>query len=92
MARTNDDQWKEFQIISKAGKSGGKHGNWLNVHDKEENKALSMDWTNNVKEWKEVEPEEELVSYVYSSDQMEAMFVEMDKWQEYGVYMKKSMT
>ena len=42
---------------------------------------MSMDWTDNVKEWKEAEPEEELVSYVYSSDQMEAMFVEMDKWQ-----------
>ena len=47
---------------------------------------MSMDWTDNVKEWKEVESEEELVAYVYSSDQMEAMFVEMDKWQEYDVY------
>ena len=58
----------------------------LNVLDEKENKSLSIDWKENVIEWKEVEPEEVLVSFVYSMEQMEAMFVELEKWREYEVF------
>ena len=86
VAKLKNDEWKQFKILSRAGKIGSKHENWLNVHDKDEDRAFSMDWKDNIQEWKEAEPEEVLVAYAASQDQMSAMFAEMNKWREYDVY------
>ena len=86
VAKMMNEECKQFKVLSRAGKVGSKHENWLNVHDKDEDRAMSINWKENVQEWREVEPEEVLVAYVASEDQMTAMFNEIQKWRTYDVF------
>ena len=73
-------------IQSRAGKSKGKYGDWVNVHEKNADKPKSINWKESVVEWKEIVPEEALISYNNSTETMDAMFRELQKWRDYEVY------
>ena len=86
LAKTFDNEWNEYTIMSRAGKATGQYADWVNVHNKNTNKGYSVNWREEIEEWKEVEPEEVLISYAPSHDVMDAMFKELEKWRDYDVY------
>ena len=86
LAKMHNDTWSEYTILSRAGKSKGKYGDWVNVHEKNADKPKSINWKESVVEWKEIVPEEALISYNNSTEAMDAMFRELQKWRDYEVY------
>ena len=86
LAKTVNDVWKRFDIISRAGKATGKYPNHLNVFDKEESKGYCIDWSNDITEWKEIDAEEVLIAETENPSILDAKFKELEKWVNYGVY------
>ena len=58
IARTKNNEWKTYNIISRAGKSTGKYSTWLNVEDNSTKEIKPVDWKDHIAEWKEVESQE----------------------------------
>ena len=58
IVKDKDNNWKRYDIISRAGKATGKYANHLNIFDKNEKKGYSLDWKNNIVEWREAVSEE----------------------------------
>ena len=86
IAKDKDNNWKRYDIISRAGKATGKYANHLNVFDKNEKKGYSLDWKNDIVEWKEAVSEEVLITESEQPEILEAKFKELEKWIDYGVY------
>ena len=78
--------WRNVKIISRGGKATGKYARWLNIQDKETLETDCIDW-DTIEEWKEVPPEEVLISETCSLDiVLESKLAEMEKWREYEVF------
>ena len=85
LAKTTDDVWKKYEVISRGGKVTGIYRDYVNVYDVNEKKASCVNWRD-VTEWKEVEPQEILIASNDTPEIIEAKFQEIDKWIEYDVF------
>ena len=89
IARTKNNEWKTYNIISRAGKSIGKYSTWLNVEDNSTKEIKSVDWKDYITEWKEVESQEILISEAQptcSFELLDAKLKELEKWKQFDVY------
>ena len=85
---TDSNNWKRFQILSRAGKAKGKYDSWYNVRDVENGTADCVDW-NNVHKWKPHTEHEEVIMSIEGIDEkdlMQAKVEELNKWTQNNVY------
>lgn len=76
-ARTINDEWTEYTIISQAGKATQNYADWVNVYDENLDKALigrKLSRNGRIFETKEV-----LIANSHSPETLEAMFKELKK-------------
>ena len=87
IARTKNNEWKTYNIISRAGKSTGKYSTWLNGEDNSTKEIKSVDWKDHITEWKEVESQEILISEAQPSFELiDAKLKELEKWKQFDVH------
>ena len=87
IARTKNNEWKTYNIISRAGKSTGKYSMWLNVENNSTKEIKSVDWKDYIAEWKEAESQEILISEAQLSfELLDAKLKELEKWKQFDVY------
>ena len=79
-----NDEWNFVKIGTRAGKSGGKYENWLNVENLKNGKEYSIDWAD-VSEW--IPVHHETFHATYKKDNFEeARQKELMKWKSLNVY------
>ena len=85
--RMNDNEdWTNVKVLSKAGKSGGKYQNWLNVQRLDNEKEYSIDWSN-ISEWIPIHHEVFLSTNTCNKDEFEeARQKELVNWKNMNVY------
>ena len=85
---TDSNNWKHFQILSRAGKAKGKYDSWYNVRDVENGTVDCVDW-NNIHKWKPHTEHEEILMSIEGIDEkdlMQAKVEELNKWKQNNVY------
>ena len=94
-----ETQWRVATILGRAGKATGQYKYWLNVQNEQEEAPKSIDWRNNVQDWREIENsvihqhEQEISEEVFVTESRhderrvrEAKMNELQNWKKYGVY------
>ena len=80
----DDDKWMSAKILGRAGKANGPLKFWLNIEDLDEQTQSSLNWKDNVKEWKVIEYNTLLTSVDTNYD--EAKKKELKNWKDMKVY------
>ena len=86
--KDTDNAWSRLRIVNRGGKVGGKHENWFNVYDANEDteKLFSVNW-DEVVEWKQLEEEECLTVKCWKDPAViEAKSAELENWKTLEVY------
>ena len=81
----NSDTWNHAKIISRAGKASGPYKFWLNFKNLEDNTEASIDWKENVAEWKLLEHNVLMASNVNIGFE-DAKVTELNNWKDLKVY------
>ena len=79
------ENWKRCRILSRGGKAKGKHRNFLNVRDIDDDTEQCIDWQNSVEAWNTFYNHSFLVTSKDPSYD-EAKLEELEKWKKMGVY------
>ena len=79
----DSNQQSEFSILSRAGKAGGRHPNWLNVKNLDTGEIKAIDFT--YIDWSPV-IEEVQYTEALSHGEVQAQQQELERWKRYNVY------
>ncbi|CAC5359188.1 unnamed protein product [Mytilus coruscus] len=87
-----NDTWVKAKVVSKGGKSTGKHWAYLNLRDENEDAQVGIDFAKDVQEWRTAQDVDEVNAVVvpqsrHNENQVKhAKQLEMDNWKSFNVY------
>ncbi|CAG2190172.1 unnamed protein product [Mytilus edulis] len=87
-----NDTWVKAKVVSKGGKSTGKHWAYLNLQDENEDAQVGIGFAKDVQEWRTEQDVDEVNAVVvpqsrHNENQVKhAKQLEMDNWKSFKVY------